>query len=121
MANIIQGSELADAIRAVEPYIDGTGDASRAEIARAVRLSARMIGQLAPGKSVELRVPPFVAVQCIEGTTHTRGTPPAVVETDPRTWLRIAVGRAPLSDADVSGQRADAVERYLPVIRLPKR
>ena len=64
----------------------------RAELAEAVRLTARTLDTLAPGASVEVRVPPFVAVQCISGPRHTRGTPPNVVETDPRTWLLLATG-----------------------------
>ena len=59
----------------------------RAAIADAVRLTARTLAAVAPGASVEVRVPPFVAVQCISGLSHTRGNPPNAVETDPRTWL----------------------------------
>ena len=59
---------------------------SRASLAKAVRLSVRMLAQEAPGHSVEVRVPPFVAVQCIEGPRHTRGTPPNVVEMSPEIW-----------------------------------
>ena len=66
-----------------------------------------------PGKSVEVRVPPYAAVQCIEGARHTRGTPPAVVETDAATWLALARG-AEAFDAAVdrgavraSGERSD--------------
>ncbi len=91
----------------------------------AVRLAVRGFADLlvarAPGRSVELRVPPYVAVQCITGPRHTRGTPPGVVETDPVTWLRLATGRVPWSDAveagDVraSGERAD-LGPYLPVL-----
>lgn len=74
----------------------------------------------APGRAVEVRVPPFAAVQCIAGQRHTRGTPPNVIETDPRTWLALATGAArwpdAVSDGSVraSGQRADLTE-YLPV------
>ena len=66
-----------------------------------------------PGRSVEVRVPPFVAVQAIAGPRHTRGTPPNVVETDPLTWLRLATGRVAWVDAvaanalRASGTRAD--------------
>lgn len=56
-------------------------------LAAAVRLTARTLAALAPGASVEVRIPPFAAVQCISGPRHTRGTPPNVVQTDPRTWL----------------------------------
>ena len=59
----------------------------RAALAAAVRLTARTVAQHAPGNAVELRVPPFVAVQCIEGVRHTRGTPPNVVELAARDWL----------------------------------
>lgn len=94
----------------------------RAQLAAAVRLSARTLEQLAPGHSVEVRVPPFVAVQCIAGLQHTRGTPPNVVETDPLTWLRLAVGLEQLEQAagaESSGTRAMEVGQWLPVISLP--
>lgn len=61
-----------------------------------------MLAAESPGRAVELRVPPFAAVQAIAGTRHTRGTPPAVVETDPQTWLELAVG-----DLDWASARAD--------------
>ena len=75
----------------------------RAAIAAAVRLTARTLAGLAPGASVEVRVPPFVAVQCISGPRHTRGTPPNVVETDPRTWLLLATGLLDLAGAAADG------------------
>ena len=58
---------------------------SREDLAAAVRLTARTLAAVTPGRSVELRIPPFVAVQCVAGPRHARGTPPNVVETDPRT------------------------------------
>ncbi len=67
----------------------------------------------APGKSVEVRVPPYAAIQCIEGVRHTRGTPPAVIETDPDTWISVASGRLAWAAAvesgkvRVSGERTD--------------
>jgi len=73
-----------------------------------------------PGRSVELRVPPHVAVQCIEGPRHTRGTPPNVVETDAATWLRLASGATSWADAVAegtvvaSGNRAD-LSAHLPL------
>ena len=57
-----------------------------------------------PPRSVEVRVPPFGAVQCVPGPRHTRGTPPNVVETDALTWLLVATGRLPWSDAVASGR-----------------
>ncbi|MGU3292752.1 sterol carrier family protein [Williamsia sp. M5A3_1d] len=97
---------------------------SRTELAAAVRMSARTVAQLAPGASVEVRVPPFVAVQCIQGPRHTRGTPPNVVETDPRTWLLLATGLLGLDDAvaegkvSASGSRAVELVAYLPVVAI---
>ena len=58
----------------------------------AVRYTLEELGARAPGRSVEVRVPPFGAVQCLEGPRHTRGTPPNVVESDAETWLRLATG-----------------------------
>jgi uncharacterized SCP-like protein len=79
----------------------------------AVRALLAMLAARAPGRSVEVRVPPYGAIQCVDGPRHTRGTPPNVVETDPLTWLDVATGRRSWSDAvaagDVraSGTRAD--------------
>ena len=56
-----------------------------------------------PGRSVEVRVPPYAAVQCVGGARHTRGTPPAVVETDALTWIRLARGDVAWADAVESG------------------
>lgn len=97
---------------------------SRQALAAAVRTTARTVGHDAPGNAVELRVPPFVAVQCIEGVRHTRGTPPNVLETTPRQWLLLATGLDTLDAAvaghrvSVSGHRAGDVADYLPVIPL---
>ena len=74
----------------------------------------------APGRSVEVRVPPLAATQCIPGPTHTRGTPPNTVQTDPRTWLELATGLLSWRDAiatarvQVSGVRADLSD-HLPL------
>src|SRR5699024_4118166 len=81
---------------------------SRHELAKAVRTTARTLEHDAPGHSVELRVPPFVAVQCIEGPRHTRGTPPHVVECSPRTWLLLATGLLSRGQADVYAARPRA-------------
>lgn len=95
---------------------------SRASLAKAVRLSVRMLAQEAPGHSVEVRVPPFVAVQCIEGPRHTRGTPPNVVEMSPEIWLGLACGMITLEQVqahiDMSGTRAAEIGNHLPVARI---
>ncbi|MFM6974830.1 MAG: sterol carrier family protein [Agromyces sp.] len=77
---------------------------SRLELALAVRYTLQLLAEQAPGNSVEVRVPPFGAVQCIEGPRHTRGTPPNVIETDPATWLYLATGREGWADAVSSGR-----------------
>ncbi|WP_203818192.1 sterol carrier family protein [Paractinoplanes ferrugineus] len=98
--------------RGVEPERPVLRDAVRALLAE---LSRR-----APGRSVEVRIPPFGAIQCVPGPRHTRGTPPNVVETDPVTWVLIATERVSwanaLSDGRLraSGIRTDLTE-YLPL------
>jgi hypothetical protein len=116
--------QLVAAVAAVAPWLDGAADTpARAELAVAVRLSLRTLEQVAPGRTVEVRVPPFAAVQCIAGPRHTRGTPPNVVETDPRTWLELATGRLLWADAaaagriTASGTRAGDVAGWLPLVR----
>lgn len=105
----------------VGEWLDGTaGEPGRAEVAQAVRRSLRALAQLAPGAAVEVRVPPFAAVQCVVGPRHTRGTPPNVVETDPRTWLQLATARLTWQTAITegrvvaSGPRAD-LSPWLPL------
>jgi hypothetical protein len=72
-------------------------------VAVAVRWTLQELADAAPGRTVEVRVPPHGVVQCVEGPRHTRGTPPNVVETDPETWLRLATGAAGWDDAVASG------------------
>ncbi|GAA1508424.1 sterol carrier family protein [Agromyces terreus] len=94
----------------------------RATLALAVRYSLQLLAERAPGGTLEVRVPPFAAVQCVEGPKHTRGTPPNVIETDAATWLSLATGAVSWADAreagrvHASGQRAD-LEGLLPVLR----
>jgi hypothetical protein len=76
-----------------------------------VKETARAFAAAHPGKSVELRVPPYVAVQCVAGPRHTRGTPPNVVETDPVTWLQMYGGRVRWEDAVADGRVRASGER----------
>jgi len=73
--------------------------------------TADLMATRAPGRSLELRVPPYAAVQCVEGPRHTRGTPPNVVETDPLTWIRLAAGRLDWREAVTSGAVRASGER----------
>lgn len=89
------------------------GGADRSRTALAVRWTLQLLAERWPGHTVEVRVPPFAAVQAIEGPRHTRGTPPNVIETDAVTWLALATGRLAWPDAvsaarvTASGSRAD--------------
>ncbi|MDO9498230.1 MAG: sterol carrier family protein [Nocardioides sp.] len=79
-----------------------------------------VLEERAPGHSVEVRVPPYAAVQVIPGVRHTRGTPPAVIEMDAPTWVALASGELSWSDADASGRVRASGERadlspYLPL------
>lgn len=100
--------------------VDG-GSTARNDVATAVRFLLEELAEIAPGRTVEVRVPPYGAVQCVAGPTHTRGTPPNVIETNAETWIGLARGDlswdAALASAQVvaSGSRA-TLEGLLPVI-----
>jgi hypothetical protein len=107
-------------VAAVVTALDG-GDVIEPTLLRdAVRALLTLLRERAPGRSVEMRVPPYGAIQCVPGPRHTRGTPPNVVETDPQTFVRLATGQLTWSEAveqgrvAASGIRAD-LSPYLPV------
>lgn len=87
---------------------------------QAVKAALRLLGRAAPGRSVEVRVPPYAAIQAVAGTSRRRGTPSAVVETDARTWILLASGDLDWPDAlatgrlTASGERSD-LSRWLPL------
>ncbi len=107
----------------LDAWLTGGPAPERSVLRAAVKESLAALAAAAPGHSVEVRVPPFGAVQCLEGPRHTRGTPPNVVETDARTWLALVTGRSTWVDAVASGavrssgNRADAVAEHLPLGR----
>ena len=92
----------------------------RGALATAVRYTVEELAAAAPGRSVEVRIPPYAAAQVIEGPRHTRGTPTNVIETDPQTWLALVTGATTWAEAvasgavRASGQRAD-LTAYLPL------
>ena len=114
----------ATLFRLVEAVVHGL-DAGIAPDTQALKLVTKELAQLLaakhPGKSVEVRIPPYAAVQCVTGPRHTRGTPPNVVETDAATFLRLAAGRERWHDAvaegrvRASGERAD-LSKLLPLL-----
>lgn len=106
--------EPASGAAAVEAVLAGADD--REATALAVRYLLEVLASDFAGHTVEVRVPPWGAVQAIEGPRHTRGTPPNVIETDASTWIALATGSLSWSDAvegaraSASGQRADLSE-----------
>jgi hypothetical protein len=120
----IPAEALRSAVDPVRAWLAGEAEQPpRAVLGAAVKTTARWLAQQVPGRSVELRVPPHVAVQLVAGPQHTRGTPPNVVETDTVTWLRLATGELAWDDAvaggrvNASGNRAD-LSAHLPLAPL---
>jgi Bacterial SCP ortholog len=113
-------SPNSDAVSAAVSALDAGLEVDRTVLRDAVRALLTALRKRAPGRSVEMRVPPYGAIQCVEGPAHTRGTPPNVVETDPVTFVLLATGRLTWSEAasngriTASGVRAD-LSHYLPV------
>lgn len=93
------------------------GSQDRQDLKRATWHALELLARKAPGHSVEVRVPPFAVLQCIPGARHTRGTPPAVVETDALTWIALARGRLDWAVAELhaSGERSD-LSPWLPLV-----
>jgi hypothetical protein len=97
----IDGRAALDAVRTAEAAGERP---ARATLATAVRYLLQLLDEKAPGNSVEVRVPPFGAVQVIQGPRHTRGTPPNVIEMDAHTWIAVATGAQQWADAASSGR-----------------
>ncbi|MBT8225427.1 MAG: hypothetical protein HKP61_21810 [Dactylosporangium sp.] len=110
----------SDSLRTALEMIRSGERPDGAALRDAVRSLLTALAAKAPGRTVEVRVPPYGAVQCVDGPRHTRGNPPNVVETDPITWVEIAGGLLAWHDAVAggrviaSGTRADLSE-YLPL------
>ena len=87
----------------------------------AVKYCLQLLHEKTPGNSVEVRIPPYAAVQVIPGISHKRGTPPAVIEMSARIWIDLAIGKIDWISTknsgaiSASGERAD-LSAYLPVI-----
>jgi len=113
---VVHSIDLSASVPDVEPVELDPG-----ALGIATRMLAGILAERVPGKTVELRVPPHAAVQCVEGPRHTRGTPASVVEVEAVAWIELATGRlgwaAAVADARVraSGERAD-LSSYLPVL-----
>ena len=113
----------ADGLAAVRACASPAGpdQQDRATQRLAVRFTLQVLTDRAPGHSVEVRIPPFAAVQAITGPVHRRGTPSAVIEMDAPTWLALATGQLSWAQAKAagkiraSGERADLTE-WLPLV-----
>jgi hypothetical protein len=101
-----------------------TGSAADADVRLLVKHLLAVLVQRAPGGAVEVRVPPYAAAQAVGGTTHKRGTPPAVVEVDAATWVALAIGDLEWAEAErtglvtASGERSD-LSSLLPLHPVP--
>jgi hypothetical protein len=102
----------AEGLQALQVWRADPSVAPPGTVATAVRFTLEELASRAPGRTLEVRVPPYGAVQCVEGPRHTRGTPPNVIETDARTWLDLVTGQVDWAGAlaggtvSASGQRA---------------
>jgi hypothetical protein len=107
-------------VEAVLDALSNGRNPDRATLRDAVRATLSALATKVPGRSVEVRVPPFGAIQCVDGPRHTRGTPPNTVEMDPTTWIELATNRLTWAEAVATGRvrasgiRADLSD-YLPL------
>ena len=94
---------VAQGLKALRVWRADPSVAGPATVATAVRFTLEELAARAPGGTLEVRVPPYGAVQCVEGPRHTRGTPPNVIETDARTWLYLVTGQVEWANALADG------------------
>ena len=113
MPRKITSDEGRAALQGVDAAAEASTAPSRADLGMAVRYLLQLLAERAPGNTLEVRVPPFGAVQCVPGPRHTRGTPPNVIEMDAATWIALARGTEVWETAvaagrvHASGTRAD--------------
>jgi hypothetical protein len=115
---VASGPGVTGADAAVRAWLAGGATPDRSVLRAAVKESLAALAAAAPGRSVEVRVPPFGAVQCVSGPRHVRGTPPNVVEADPRTWLALATGALTWEEAVASGALLASGARSVEVTHL---
>jgi Bacterial SCP ortholog len=107
-------------VAVVAAALDSGNEPEKGALRSAARFLLQELARVSPGRSVEIRVVPVAAVQAVAGPRHTRGTPPNVVETDPKTWFRLATGRLNWDEAlrsgavRASGARSD-LSAFLPL------
>ncbi|HEY5247379.1 MAG TPA: sterol carrier family protein [Dermatophilaceae bacterium] len=110
-----------EGLEAIEVWRADPSGAPGETVAAAVRYTLEELAARAPGRTLEVRVPPYGAVQCVEGPRHTRGTPPNVIEMDAGTWLELVTGASDWATSlaggtvHASGQRA-TLAGLLPIL-----
>jgi uncharacterized protein (TIGR03083 family) len=113
---VVHSLDLSASVPNDEPVV-----IERSALGVSCRMLTAILAERVPGRTVEVRVPPYAAIQCVEGPRHTRGTPANVVEVQPVTWVELATGRLSWAEAaagpalQVSGDRAD-ISAHLPVL-----
>ncbi len=118
----LRDAALFRVIEAVVHGLDVGIEPDRSALRLVVRELTAVLADRHPGRSVEVRVPPYAAVQCLDGPRHTRGTPPNVVEADPVAFVRVACGReswaalVATGRIRASGERSD-LSGLLPLVR----
>ncbi|MGI8578284.1 MAG: sterol carrier family protein [Nocardioidaceae bacterium] len=116
----LAAADIAAVLQRLDDAAAAGAAAEPDDVRHAVKHFLAVLAERFPGKSVEVRVPPYSVVQCVPGARHTRGTPPAVVEADAATWIALARGRLAFGDAvyggklSASGERSD-LSGYLPL------
>ena len=117
----LQPQDPAQVVDALDRFRGGAAESTDLRLLTK-HLLALLVAK-APGGAVEVRVPPYAVAQCVEGTRHTRGTPPAVVEMDATTWIALAIGDLDWEQADhdarltASGERSD-LGTLLPLLEV---
>jgi hypothetical protein len=94
--------KVLDGQEAIKTYLEG--EATDIQLATAVRYLLEELGTNHPGNAVEVRIPPYGAVQCVQGPSHKRGTPGNVVEMDPTSWLDLALGKQSFDQLLLAGK-----------------
>lgn len=113
----IRAADGVGAVREAQQAIEAGEQVARPVLATAVRFLLEELTERFPGNTLEVRVPPFGAAQCVEGPRHTRGTPPNVIECDAETWIALALGQMSWQQAlaehraTASGTRADLTDQ----------
>ena len=69
-----------------------------------VRRILELIKKISPGKSVELRIPPYGAIQCVAGGNHKRGIPPNTVEMSAQILIQLRSNPKMWAELVASGQ-----------------